>query len=518
MQAVEKAAPACSSRPGKSASQGSGSNGPAKNGNTAGALAVPQRAEPLDPGPKAVFGGSRLVAQQAVEYQQAGQLAHAATKLREAIQLEADPIFALQHGINLGHIFSNLGDRPRGLQILNEMLSRLLKLRRKLPPAARQRLDQLEVITRVNLSSVLEDDRLCRVHLEKAMHLDSKCPAALVNMANLLLREANYHEAITCASKILLEKPQDIPSLGIIMKSYEALGRHTEAVRAFIKISGIDTASTYVALKEVFHCRASDVFINTYPRCGTTWMVQVVVSTLFGLEADYNDKAVFVEGMLATDPEWIWSIEKMGDPRIMKMHSPMDVFPGLARNSNSELQDEGKIIYIVRNPKDALLSLRRHHENNKSIKWEGSLDRWIDEWIAGRRSEEYGGSYFVHVKDWWSLSRRYPKRVKIVYFEDMKADLAAVVLDVALFLGVEVAPDQIGKIVERCSFEEMKSRHKVPDDMRDRLNPQHFFKGEVSRWRNELSKEQARRVDEATWKHLRQEVEEGLKIHDLEPI
>jgi len=515
--------PAVGSKGSKASRKRSGTTVAAKDVgvSAAGTVAVPQRVESLEPGPQATFGGSKLLAAQAMEHQKVGQLAHAAAKLREAIFMEADPMYSLQHCLNLGHIFNNLGDRARGAQVLNEMLSRAAKLRRKLPRDLRPRLDYLEAIGHVNLGSVLEDDRLIRVHLEKAMHLNPDCPGVLSSMANLLEREGKYDEAIESANKLLAHQAwtrEDIPALGIKVRCYELLNRHFEAVKNFIEICRLDTASTYVALKQIWHSRAKDVFICTFPRCGTTWMVQVAVCILFGVEAEYNDKAVFVEGVLATDPNLIWRIEKMRDPRVLKMHSPVDVFPGLEHASTSELQAHGKIIYIVRNPKDALLSLRQHHANNKSIEWNGSNDRWVDDWIAGKRSEEYGGSYFEHVKTWWNLHRRYPERVKVIYFEDMKADLASVVLDVAEFLGVEALPDSVDKIVERCSFDQMKSRHKVDDDIKDKVNPMHFYKGEVSRWRHELTAEQARRVDEATWKHLRQEVEEGLKIHDLEPI
>lgn len=502
----------------------SGINGTAKETGAAaagGIVGVPQRSEPLEPSPQATFGGSKLLAEQAMEYQRVGQLAHAAAKLREAIRVEANPMFHLQHCLNLGCIFNNLGDPARGKQVLNEMLSRTVKLRRKLPPDMRPRLDYMEAIGHVNLGAALQDDRQLRVHLEKAMHLEPNCPGVLSSMANLLEREGRYDEAIEYADKLLAHQPwtqQDIPALGIKVRCYEFLNQHIEAVKQFIKICRVDTASTYVALKQIWTTRAKDVFVCTFPRCGTTWMVQVVVCILFGIEADYNDKALFVEGLLATDPEHIWTIENMHNPRVLKTHCPMDVFPGLEHASTSELQAEGKMIYIVRNPKDALLSLRQHHKNNKSINWNGSDDRWVDDWLEGKRSEEYGGSYFEHVKGWWNLSRRYPERVKVLYFEDMKADLASVVHDVQKFLGVEALPNHIDEIVERCSFDQMKSRHKVYDELKDKVNPVHFYKGEVSRWRHEMTAEQARRVDEATWKHLRKEVEEGLKIHDLEPI
>merc|ERR1711879_503599 len=128
----------------------------------------------------------------------------------------------------------------------------------------------------------------------------------------------------------------------------------------------------------------------------------------------------------------------------------------------SALQDHGKIIYVLRNPKDALVSLRHHHSNNPSIAWRGNWNDWIEQWVAGERSQEYGGTYFEHVRQWWKLSRLNPGRMHVVCFEDMWKNLGAVASSVGRFLGCEVDAADLAELTSRCSFKEMKQRYSVP--------------------------------------------------------
>merc|ERR1712060_203121 len=153
---------------------------------------------------------------------------------------------------------------------------------------------------------------------------------------------------------------------------------------------------------------------------------------------------------------------------------------------------------------------------NASIAWQGDWDAWVDEWLDGKRSGEYGGTYFDHVKKWWHLSRLHPQRVLIVYYEDLKADLAQNVERIASFLGRGVASDELHDIVAQCSFQEMRAKYSVPDDVRDRINPIHFRRGEVGTWREVLSVAQAAAVDAATRRFLGDEVAQGLRILDVD--
>jgi len=198
---------------------------------------------------------------------------------------------------------------------------------------------------------------------------------------------------------------------------------------------------------------------------------------------------------------------------VLKSHVPADMHPGLAHRAES-LQEHGKVLYVVRNPKDAMISLRHHHANNAAIGWDGSWDEWVRQWLSGERSAEYGGSYFDHVKKWWKLAKLHPDRIRVFYFEEMKANLLEQVKHVAEFLGVALSAERLQEVCAACRFESMRSRHQVTEDIRSRVNPEHFRAGRVGSWRDEITESQARAVDEQLWKQLGKEISEGLRIID----
>lgn len=500
---------------------------------SASSSAPAQRAGPGPPSRQAVTDvpeiaavatpqGGMAAAEEAGRLLQDGNLEHAAANLRLAIELEAEPGRALQSRVNLGCVLHRLGADDKARAVLLDGLHRLKALPRpKLggapAAAAPGQLKYLECAIHVNLSCCCQGQPSeQREHLERALAVDPASREALFYMASHLEQQGDPAAALPHLERALRGRAEDLSCQALLCRCLDRLGHRREALAACERLCRLDAASTYSALREVFHCRSSDVFVVTYPRCGTTWMVQVAVCLLHGASEDYDRHAVFVEGSLASDPRFIWTLEEeLPSPRIMKMHAPADAFPGLARGSESNLQPGGKAIYVVRNPKDALVSLRHHHANNASIAWSGSWDDWVDQWLAGERSKEYGGSYFDHVKGWWHLSRQHPERILVVYFEDMKADLQGVVARVANFLGKKVLPTDLAQMVARCSFETMRAKYTVAEDVLNRINPVHFRRGEVGLWREVLTLAQARRVDDATRRHLGSEIAQGLRIYDL---
>ncbi|CAJ1349259.1 unnamed protein product, partial [Effrenium voratum] len=371
-------------------------------------------------------------------------------------------------------------------------------------------LTSLEYALRVNLSCA-SDPAARKMHLLEASRLEPWRVEAKFHLAAVLEEEGDLDAALQALHQALKLAPEDLGSLALACRCLERLDRHAEALAAAEQLCRVDPASTFLALREVFRCQPEDVFVVTFPRCGTTWMVQIAVSCLFDPHANYEEHATFLEGSIASSASYVRRLETLPRPRVLKTHVPAEMYPGLGGEGG--LQDHGKVLYVVRNPKDALVSLRHHHANNKAIGWEGSWDEWVRRWLAGERSAEYGGSYFEHVKGWWQLAKQHPDRVRIFYFEEMKADLMGQVAAVSSFLGRPHLP--LAEVCAACSFDSMRGRHEVAEDIRSRVNPNHFRAGQVGSWREVLTPAQASLVDEMTWKHLGPEIREGLRITDL---
>ncbi|XP_006818740.1 sulfotransferase 1A3-like [Saccoglossus kowalevskii] len=139
--------------------------------------------------------------------------------------------------------------------------------------------------------------------------------------------------------------------------------------------------------------RKDDIIVQGFPKSGNTWMI-------FLLQELYPDLNVFQHGDKKVPPSLKWLImePKMfgevdtpllkamksfqmnqsvtSSPRLIKSHLPYELFPKQA------LQTGTKVIYIARNPKDAVTS--SYHWFNKAsapqgiITWTSYLKYFID--------------------------------------------------------------------------------------------------------------------------------------------
>ncbi|RXM91371.1 Amine sulfotransferase [Acipenser ruthenus] len=130
---------------------------------------------------------------------------------------------------------------------------------------------------------------------------------------------------------------------------------------------------------EDFEIRDSDVFIVTYPKSGTVWTQQIL--TLIYAEED-ADAAEF-KTTYERAP-WLEFQEKGQDynarpsPRLFASHLPYYLVPKSLRNKKA------KVIYIVRNPKDAMVSY--FHFHNIMVKMEKTKDfsSFMDKYVNGK--------------------------------------------------------------------------------------------------------------------------------------
>ncbi|XP_042220322.1 luciferin sulfotransferase-like [Homarus americanus] len=124
--------------------------------------------------------------------------------------------------------------------------------------------------------------------------------------------------------------------------------------------------------------RSTDVFVASYPKCGTTWtqeMVWLLVHNLdyegakcrldkrfpFTEEDSVIDSRIFkLPGIMKLDvqpPEPGKSLDMvrtLPDPRCLKTHMPFSLLtPGIL--------DTCKMIYVARDPRDVVVSYYHHH-------------------------------------------------------------------------------------------------------------------------------------------------------------
>jgi len=94
-----------------------------------------------------------------------------------------------------------------------------------------------------------------------------------------------------------------------------------------------------------FAPRSTDVFVATYPKCGTTWVTAMVHALRSGPTTFEEISEVAPWDVVASDCGQNLNDEQEGSFRVYKTHEPWET-----------IAKGGKYVYVVRRPEDALLS------------------------------------------------------------------------------------------------------------------------------------------------------------------
>ncbi|XP_042911581.1 sulfotransferase 1E1 [Parasteatoda tepidariorum] len=271
--------------------------------------------------------------------------------------------------------------------------------------------------------------------------------------------------------------------------------------------------------------RDDDLFLVTYPKCGTTWTGQILLLLFQKGEPLSSFLDLFLKFPFLDLSEPIF-MEMMPRPGPIKTHLPYHMVPW-SKNS--------KYIYLTRNPKDCCVSYYYHMKNLPWHAYTGTFDDFFEDFLAGKT--DYG-DYFDHLLSWYS--HRNDPNVLFLTYEELKQDIDSAILKMASFIDdekfaelIRTNPDILSNIKKHSSMEEMREfmtksmggmatmkpeelmSINVPDviknlfaeqmcqmkssDVAEKFGQdmgQFFRKGVTGDWRNHFSEDQSRRLDE----------------------
>jgi len=259
-----------------------------------------------------------------------------------------------------------------------------------------------------------------------------------------------------------------------------------------------------------FEPRPDDIIVATYPKCGTTWMQQIVSSLIFqdATSRPLLDIAPFIGGRHFGDPEAIYAtINEQKHRRFLKSHEPLDGIP---------IYDEIRYIHVARDGRDTAMSLHNQWINfNDQARQRfdriGLSDPAIGRpfpaiptepaetfrfWLS--RSEipdqtdgAVGLSFFDFEVTYWAERKR--SNLLMVNYCDLLADLDGEMRRVSAFLDIPVKEEVWPALVKAAQFSEMRaSADKIMPHLNRSLlgGAQGFFHaGTNGRWRNVLTPE-----------------------------
>jgi hypothetical protein len=186
-----------------------------------------------------------------------------------------------------------------------------------------------------------------------------------------------------------------------------------------------------------------DIFLVSYPKSGNTWTRFLVANLV------YPDKQVDFANIndLTPDPEALTKrhLARMPRPRIIKSHQYFD--PCYRR-----------VIYIVRDPRDVLLS-EYYFDIKRGLINEGyPIGDYVSRFVGTQERHVYG-TWGENVASWVYVRGNDPGFL-LVRYEELQSAGARELARIAEFLGIAPDPNRLTSALERSSADRMRELEK----------------------------------------------------------
>src|SRR5579872_3039554 len=231
-----------------------------------------------------------------------------------------------------------------------------------------------------------------------------------------------------------------------------------------------------------------DVFLVSFPKSGNTWTRFLVANLVFpDQNADFGNIHELIPDPGATTKR---HFDRMPRPRIIKSHECFD--PRYPR-----------VIYIVRDPRDVVVSQYHYHRKCKRIDDDYPMAKFVGRFIAGETCPH--GSWGENVATWLT-TRQHDPRFLLLRYEDMISDTPRELAKIASFLNLSATPERLSQAIERSSADKMRQLEKSQSDMcgltKDTRKDLSFVRAAGSGgWKSELPEALVAEI-EAAWAPL----------------
>ncbi|CAH1793726.1 unnamed protein product [Owenia fusiformis] len=169
-----------------------------------------------------------------------------------------------------------------------------------------------------------------------------------------------------------------------------------------------------------FTAHVDDVWIMSWPRSGSHWVWEIIQRLLHGIDSFVGplqkDLSVFD---LNTD-----GIKHFPQPRVISSHlrrefAPEDIF-----------KKGSKVVYLVRDPRDAMVSWYKFIQRQDAFQYDGSRDGFLSLYFQDKVPR---GTWEKHTKGWLQESRN-NKNIFLLNYENLRHDPLKYIRELASFL------------------------------------------------------------------------------------
>ena len=234
--------------------------------------------------------------------------------------------------------------------------------------------------------------------------------------------------------------------------------------RANSLVQEILTTEKFVPIRET---KKQDVFIAGFPKSGNTWMQNLIAGVLFGINTEYLPDRLTQE--LVPDIHYKKYYKRYLNSMCFKTH-------------NLPQKKYKKVIYLVRDPRDVMVSF---YHFKKNLGLQVDIERMI------RESSGDLNNWKIHVMEWQKNPFKAEKI--IIRYEDLVINPIGELKRITEFLNISRDSEELLRSINGNSFENMRKKENVLG-LDNELNKviqesgsSFFRKGKVGNYKEELS-------------------------------
>ncbi len=205
-------------------------------------------------------------------------------------------------------------------------------------------------------------------------------------------------------------------------------------IKSIVKyLLGTDIAGRSLAV------RPDDTFLVSYPRSGNTWTRFLIANLIYpGHPVSFANIEELIPDCEAHSSLYF---RRLPGPRVIKSHEYFD-------------HRYKRVVYIVRDPRDVVLSYYNFQRKNRQIPDEYSLAQYVSDFVAGRLSSSDWGTWGENVGSWLACLDR--SGFLLTRYEDLMSDPMLELGRIARFLKIEASAELLATTIERSSAQRMR--------------------------------------------------------------
>ncbi len=261
-------------------------------------------------------------------------------------------------------------------------------------------------------------------------------------------------------------------------------------------------------------------WIASYPKSGNTWLRALISAYYYSKDGNFNESLIKNIGQfpekkyfkdfdynqnIITDTTrfWIKAQEKINQDNKLKFFKTHNIFGSLNNQDFTNKKNSIGCIYIVRDPRNVITSLKNHFEldTDRALQWMNNEKNYT---YDVHNFKQDGYSDFQFISSWktnyksWKVQSKIP--IKIIRYEDLLDQTFSTFREVVMFINQvtlnneKINKDKLKNSVNSTLFDKLKNYEKkngfseaVSSRKADKKIP-FFYLGPDNDWKKILDK------------------------------